>query len=150
MRLGAALLLLTLAGCEPLSLTRSRVVDVPDVTPMRLPERGWLIGYQATTLYPDGTIIESAPAEQECLLRVHKYGAAADYCGFTVYVGGESFDFDTRYFAVSWYYGPMDIRVEGGGDEIGADIWVRAEKPNGALLYEITYEVEHLGEIEEG
>jgi len=146
--IGAALMVATL-GCAP--ETRTRIEDRPDTTPMELPEWGWTISFTKTL--NDGDPME--PEQIDCTIVSNESGAAADYCGYNIYVTQDAFSFDTRpYRAVSWYYGPIVVDVTGAGDVEGAEIDVRVDyadsqtwEPIG-LAYKVHYKIEHLKEID--
>lgn len=140
------LALILVAGCTP--EPRTRIVDRPDVEPMELPEWGWHIRYSGYLSDSNGDELEIAEEESVCWIK--QAGAAMDYCGFTAYVTGDSFSFDTKpYLQASWY-GAYEITVSGAGDADGVTLLIEGRDANESNEYSYTleYEVVHLGEFE--
>ena len=142
---------ITIMGCASFTDTRTRVVDRPDETPMVLPEWGYNISFVRTWNDDD----PDEPAETECTVVRNESGASGDYCGYLIYVTENGFSFDSApYRAVSWFYGPVIVDVDGAGDATGAEITTHVEfadfetwEPWG-LAYDLRYDIVHVGVIE--
>ena len=137
--------LLTVAGCT--SKPDTKVVDRPDTAPMELPAIGWATTFVATQ---DGSTVDEPvvgePTEFDVYLKQHATGAAVDYGGFLIYVSSDVFSFNTKkYWVYSWYYGYIEITVEGAGDAVGAYIFVRGDYDGG--WYTLMFELEHNADL---
>lgn len=137
--------LLSMIGCAP--RVEEKVVDRPDVAPMELPEVGWTVTFVLTSEDSAGGEHVQEPVAFDCFLKVSASGTSGDYCGFNIDVSGDAFSFTLRdpYYLYSWYYGWVEVTVEGAGDAQGAELSVRGDYAGG--WYKLSYVLTHDAEL---
>lgn len=133
--------LLSMGGCMPKAETK--IVDRPDVAPMELPAVGWTMTFTLKLEASEGADTVQEPTVFDCFLKVSASGTSADYCGFNIDVSGDAFSFTLQqpYYLYSWYYGWVEVTVEGAGDVDGAELFVKGDYAGG--WYKFTYSIEH-------
>ena len=138
--------LLLTVGCMP--GTDVKKVDRPDETPMVLPEVGWTGSFVGEYTDSEGGEDTLESDSLSCAIKQHEFGAAADYCGFVIWVLSDHFLFTTKpYLSFSFFSGDVQMTIAGQGSAEGSTLSIHGERFSDGFTWDIDYEVVHSGEM---